>query len=257
VKQDMASSTISSQRGHSTIVDGELWDLRALRSATRYQRWVLESFGSALSGRVLEVGAGNGNFTRWLPARVASVVALEPEPEMRQELLELHLKDVEVLGDPLETYASGRTFDCVLMINVLEHIADEGSALEAARSALRPGGRICILAPAHQLLFGSLDHKYQHFRRYTRSRLARVLHDSGFVVGSCRYINPVGALGWFVATRLMRVPRLTRGSVAASEHLAVPLGRRIDERGVRLPFGQSVIAVATRDEGWRKRGSDE
>lgn len=226
----------------------ESWDLRVLRDAVEYQRWVLASFGPALRGRVLEVGAGNGNFTRWLPELADSVVALEPDEAMQRDLLELNLERVEVVGERFESFNTpAASFDCVLMTNVLEHIADERGTLEAARAVLRPDGKLCILVPAHRQLFGSLDQKYGHLRRYSRKELRERLRQCGFAVDTCRYINPVGAVGWLVATRFIKVGNLSKGSVRASERIAVPIGRLLDRHGVRFQFGQSVIAVASHD----------
>lgn len=223
----------------------ELWDLRVLRSAERYQNWVLDSFGASLGGRVLEVGAGNGNFTRWLGSRCESIVALEPDDEMRGELLALGLEHVEVHRDAIEDFvSSGSAFDCVLMINVLEHIENDHRALTSAKRLLRDGGRVCILVPAHEQLFGALDRKYHHVRRYRREALIRALIQVGLVPQSVRYINPLGAVGWFLVSRLLGAKSLTKGSVLMSERIAVPIGRWLDKSRLRLPFGQSIVAIA-------------
>ena len=42
------------------LSEGERSDLEAMTGCVRYQRWIVESFGSRLRGQVLEVGAGTG-----------------------------------------------------------------------------------------------------------------------------------------------------------------------------------------------------
>lgn len=187
------------------IPENERLDLVLLSEAVRYQRWVLSSFGSSLRGRVLEVGAGVGNFTRWL-ARVADeVVVAEPDPSMADELAGSAPDNVQVRALPIEgLHGSGERFDAVVAINVLEHIEDQLAAVCVARELLRPRGRLCVFVPAHRALFGSLDRRYGHLRRYTRRGTRALLEAAGFHVITCRYFNPVGAVGWWAVGRVAR-----------------------------------------------------
>jgi SAM-dependent methyltransferase len=223
------------------LTHDERWDLTLLRSAVRYQRWVLESFKPWLRGRTLEVGAGNGNFTRFLVDLADQVVVAEPDPEGCAEIEAMELDRVYVHCAPIEAL-SGETFESLVMLNVLEHIEDDAAALEAAKELLAPGGALCMLVPAHPALYGTLDRRYDHFRRYKRDEVDRALRDAGFDVKFCRYFNPLGAIGWWFVARAFRRPSLPRNAVRLSEMLGVPLGRRFHAPR----FGQSVIAVAVR-----------
>ena len=60
-------------------------------------------------------------------------------------------------------------------------------------------------------------------------------------------MNALGALGWFVAGRILRVQSISTRTVALNERFIVPVGRRI-ERVIRPPFGQSLIAGARRTD---------
>ncbi|MDQ3946909.1 MAG: class I SAM-dependent methyltransferase [Actinomycetota bacterium] len=221
----------------------ERFDLEVLRGAVRYQRWLLSVFGSALSGRLLEVGPGIGNFTRWLAGSADTVVAVDPDQAMCRDVLALGQPNVRVLDTALENLAGADdSFDCVFLCNVLEHIHDDAEALRAAYSLVAPGGHVCIVVPAHPRLFGSLDRRYGHLRRYRRGDVRMALEATGFVDVSACYFNPVGAVGWFAVSRAAKRPHLTRTSVWLSEWLAVPLGRALRRVGPP-PFGQSVVAM--------------
>jgi SAM-dependent methyltransferase len=225
------------------IPEDERLDLVLLGEAVRYQRWVMSEFGSAIRGEVLEVGAGVGNFTRWIARRATRVVVAEPDPGMAAEVADMSLPNVQVRTIPIEELEpASERFDSVVAINVLEHIEDDQRALRIARGLLRPGGRVCLFVPAHPSLFGSLDQRYGHLRRYTVRGAAALLRSAGFRVTRCRYFNPVGALGWWLVGRVARRTRLTRSSVVLSERIAVPIGRALERVGAP-PFGQSVIAV--------------
>lgn len=229
-------------------VRDERWDLDLLRRAERYQQWILASFGAPLAGRVLEVGAGTGNFTRWIARSAAAVTALEPDADNAAAVRGLGLDGVEVLEQPVEALAGnghGRRYDAVTMINVLEHIADDAAAVRVAAGLLEAGGRLCILVPAHEALMSRLDRAYGHVRRYSKARVETLLAQAGLAVRECRYFNPLGAIGWLLFVRLPRRRHLSPGAVTLTERLVVPAGRALD-RTVEAPFGQSVLAVAER-----------
>ncbi len=59
-------------------------DLEAMSFAKNYHRWVVETFRPSSGKRLIEVGAGSGNFTEFLLDTLApsEVVALEPSENM-------------------------------------------------------------------------------------------------------------------------------------------------------------------------------
>jgi SAM-dependent methyltransferase len=244
---NMAGCSHHDDGSHVTaaLTGDERFDLELLRRATGYQRWVVRQFAHTIRGDLLEVGAGIGNFTRWLAPMAALTVACEPDAEMCDRIRGLRLPNVEVVPAPVESLPGEERFDCVAMFNVLEHIEGEHDVLSVLFRLLRPHGTINVLVPAHRSLLGSLDRRYEHLRRYTAGRLRGLLTAAGFESIRARYFNPVGAVGWFLAGRVFRVRRLSRLSVQLSEEIAVPLGRLLERLGAP-PFGQSVVATGTR-----------
>ena len=222
----------------------ERFDLDLLRGAVRYQRWLLSALGP-IGGEVLEIGAGSGNFTRWLAPLADHLVAIEPESSLGKRVVDLSLPNVEVVTARLEFMPAERLFDVAVMINVLEHIEDDTAALVALRERLKPGGRAIVVVPAHQRLYGTLDEKYHHVRRYARREVGAAFERAGLEIDSVRYFNPLGAIGWLVFVRWMGSQRLTPSSIWITENIVVPLGRMLDALRVR-PFGQSVIALGRR-----------
>lgn len=101
---------------------------------------------AGLSGRVLEIGAGNGlNFAHY-PGTVAEVVAIEPERSLRRLAVETALRaDVPVdvvpgVAEALPVKSEG--FDAVVLSLVLCSVRDVPRALGEARRVLRPGGQM-------------------------------------------------------------------------------------------------------------------
>jgi len=79
------------------------------------------------------------------------------------------------------------SIDCIVMMDVLEHIEDERRFLHTVLGKLKPNGTVIITVPAMQFLFSSHDVFLKHFRRYSRARLHAVLSESGITVDRCHY----------------------------------------------------------------------
>jgi SAM-dependent methyltransferase len=99
-----------------------------------------------LSGRVIEIGAGNGlNFAHY-PGTVAEVVAIEPERLLRRRAVEAALRaevPVDVVPGCAEALpVKSEAFDAVVFSLVLCSVRDLPRALAEARRVLRPGGEV-------------------------------------------------------------------------------------------------------------------
>ena len=68
----------------------------------------------------------------------------------------------------LRTFSDSPCFDCILYIDVLEHIEDDRAQIDAAARLVRGGGHVVILSPAHHWLFSEFDKSIGHFRRYNK-----------------------------------------------------------------------------------------
>ncbi len=101
---------------------------------------------AGLSGRVLEVGAGNGiNFGHY-PASVDEVVAIEPEPYMRAKAQEAAtnaaLPVIVQPGMAEELDFADGSFDAAVVCLVLCSVGTPSRALAELYRVLRPGGEL-------------------------------------------------------------------------------------------------------------------
>jgi SAM-dependent methyltransferase len=200
--------------------------------------------------RAVEVGAGIGTFSaRLLGAGVRELLLVEPEAACVRELETRFAGDgrVEVRAETLPGAPSLATraghFDFALSQNVLEHIEDDHGAMAAMARALRPGGRLMALVPAHPRLYGSLDRAYGHVRRYTPERLRSLAGDAGLHVERLTYFNALGILGWWARSRV-GARSLGAGSLRVYEAL-LAIWRPV-ERRFELPVGLSLVMHARR-----------
>ncbi len=78
-------------------------------------------------------------------------------------------------------------YDAVFLLDVLEHIEDDKSFLEAALRHLRPGGVMIVNVPASMSLYSRYDTVAGHVRRYRGATLGRVFREAGLEPDVLRY----------------------------------------------------------------------
>ncbi len=224
--------------------------LRRMARLAKYNRWLHDQFDAFLGQRVLEVGAGVGNQTRYFIER-ERVVASDIEPHYTRELTSnfgrrsnVRLASFRFPLTPADKEdLANEKLDSIVCLNVLEHIEDDRNALMDFASLLAPEGRLVLLVPAMPSLYGTLDVNLNHFRRYDRELLRRLLDETGFKVDSLRYLNRPGVFGWWLNSRLLKRTALPRGQLAAFRWI-MPLLRL--EQNRPPSFGMSLLALAHR-----------
>lgn len=102
---------------------------------------------AGLAGAVVEVGAGDGASFEHYPAEVRRIVAVEPEPYLRERAAAAAADDSRVeLRDGLASRlpVEDGSVDAVVFSLVLCSV-DQAEALAEARRVLRPGGELRFL----------------------------------------------------------------------------------------------------------------
>jgi len=135
--------------------------------------------------RVLEVGAGNGEFAQALigcGAGVERMILVEPQP------LAIDIPGVEAVDTRIEDWTSDERFDLAVSWEVIEHLLDPDPMLAAIRDRLDPGGLLVLSTPneasveTRALRGRSANLLYDHVRIYNPHTLATLLERIGFEV---------------------------------------------------------------------------
>jgi SAM-dependent methyltransferase len=231
----------------------EAWDLDALADIPNYQDWIIASFRPYLTGAAVEIGAGTGTFSRRLLTHVDRLELVEPVPELARQLAGAFAGEarVGVVARMAEEYLADATpasRDCVVMINVLEHLADDAHVMAGLFRMLKPGGHLLVFVPALPWLFGAMDEALGHHRRYRRAALADLARDKGFEVIADRYFDFFGVVPWLVVHTLAGRTRFNRRLSGAYDRLVVPVGRAI-ESALPPPIGKNLVLVVRKPGG--------
>lgn len=227
-------------------------ELEGLRLATNYYTWLCEEFRPYLRGRCLEIGAGRGTFSKFLlKTDISALCCLEPAanliPLLESEVQRSN-KPVTIIHATLAQFfeSAVESFDCLVCVNVLEHIEDDKEAMRHMHNLLKVGGHLCLFVPALPWLYGSLDAQFGHYRRYTKRRLEELARQAGFAIEKLRFFNLLGVITWFLMGKILRWRTWNATPVAAYDRLIIPFLRRL-ERRFSPPLGQSLLMVACRE----------
>jgi SAM-dependent methyltransferase len=224
--------------------------LRRMAGLDAYNSWLHGRFDGYLGQRILEIGSGIGNQTRYFADR-ERVVASDLDPyylaTLRSTIGTRANVRVASFSFPLSEQdrddLRAERIDTVVCLNVLEHIEDHHSTLLDCAAVLPSGGHLILLVPAMPALYGTLDKALSHFRRYDREPLRRLLSETGFEAESLNYLNRVAVFGWWLSSRVLRRRVLPKDQLALFK-LMMPL-LKLEER--RPPsFGLSLLALARR-----------
>ncbi len=233
-----------------------------VRSRNRLFKSIIRMYSAQLiTPKFLEIGCGTGAF----------IEALASEVNLDITGSEIYIKGLR--------YAKGRQpqvdfiqydaqqgvlpakFDIIAAFDVIEHIDDDVATLANIYDMLTDGGYFIVTVPQHKFLWSKLDQIVKHKRRYSRRELVDKLKQQGFsVVRRTSFV--------FVLFPLMAVARLLDRPAKNPDSLIdakfedrVGFSRAlnwifdklmyIDEalimRGVSLPFGGTLLAVARKN----------
>ena len=237
-------------------------ELTLFAAAHNWKKYYRAHISSHIRGDVLEVGAGIGGTTRVLcSGNEASWLCLEPDPDLVQQLT-ASVSDVPLPLTPdivvgcVADLDPHRMFDCVLYIDVLEHIEDDRAELARAARHLKPQGTLVVLCPAHDSLFSEFDSMIGHHRRYNK-RMMHAVAPPELECVTMFYLDSVGMLLSLANRYLLRAGAPTASQIAFWDRMVIPLSRLLDPLLARR-LGKTVVAVwqrPTHDRRSRRTGS--
>lgn len=197
---------------------------------------------------ILDVGCGTGGFAKLL-SQEFNVLCLDTSSIALEYCQKRGLTNVFQMR--IEDFPKGRyNIKSIFMLDVIEHIKDDCSAIHRAYDLLDAGGTLILTVPAYRWLWSQHDEIHMHKRRYTRKEIKELLNDCSFDVRFISYFN----FFLFLPALLKRlvdksnedkiepvepvsnVMNKILQTIFMSEKFLLPL--------IRFPFGLSILAIA-------------
>lgn len=207
--------------------------------------------------RVLEVGCGTGNVLSALQQACRRGKVFGMDRFLEGLLFAGRRGCPRLLQGDAHQPPFGEPFDIIGAFDVIEHLREDERVLSDLHSMLSPRGHLVVTVPAHQWLWSDFDDLSHHQRRYSHAELERKLRRAGFArVFVSPFMMSILPLVW-LHRKLPAGASRREGNVIQAETRIVPVlngvlgavlsmeGRAV-ERGWRLPFGSSLVAVASR-----------
>ncbi len=222
-------------------------ELDVFAHASNWKRYWSATIGPYLGGDVLEVGAGIGANTEFIHnvAACSSWTCLEPDPDLAVRIRERIRANPKLAGCCVvvgTTQDIGpRQYDTIIYIDVLEHIQDDRAELLRAARGLRRGGRIIVLAPAHQFLYTPFDRAIGHFRRYKRKTLEACTPEGCRAEKLC-YLDSGGLLASLGNRIFLRQSRPDLKQIVFWDRVLVRLSRLLDPLTFHV-IGKSILGI--------------
>lgn len=241
----MEDSVYQRMSGH----DAEHWWFVARRRILRDR---IAALGLPAGARILEAGCGPGGNLPML-AEFGSVSAIEPNETARRMAEARSGLAVGTATLPDDSLFPPESFDLVVALDVIEHIADDTGAVRSLARLLRPGGAFLMTVPAYSWLWSQHDERHHHKRRYTRRAVRALLDGAGLEVELLSHYNTLLTPAVVLRRGLARLAGARLGpddampGPALNRALTAIFGfERHLLRHVSLPFGISILAIARR-----------
>ncbi len=218
--------------------------LESMKLAKWYNNWLIDKFKNYLTGDILEVGCGIGNFTTQL-ARYGKVWAVDVDKKYLKYKLNFNNKNIVIGFGDIERgkfFFKNKKFNTVFCLNVIEHTLDDKQAFKNIYQLLLPSGILCLVVPSSPRLYGEIDRSIGHFRRYQKDELLINLQRQGFKIIQTRRINFIGGIGWFIASNILNQKTVKKNQIKLFNILAPLLLQA--ERFFEPPIGTSILVIA-------------
>ena len=212
---------------------------------------------------VLDVGCGSGLLCAELSG-CYHVVGVDSSPDAIEWAESAHPALDFVCGEAIQIMdnISGH-FDVAVMMDVLEHVDDDGHMLGSIVGKLEDQGVVIITVPANPSLFGPHDLALGHYRRYDLKSIRDLCRRWDLDIRLLSHFNARLYPAMYLLRRTERAfPNLSalwgRGGpppifndllLRLFEGESRVLGRALDGGGPTYPFGGSLVAVAQRSVG--------
>jgi len=211
--------------------------------------------------RILDAGCGPGGMLTQLAA-YGSPTGLDFHPLAIARAQQRYAQSYPLLRANISQIPiANNQFDLITSFDVLYHraVLDDAEALSEFWRVLKPRGWLLIRVPALDSLRGAHDNLVHTQRRYTRTRLSRLLQSVGFNLQKITYANSLLFPLIYLRRRLqvsLTTNRAGSKQVTSDVELPAPIANRLLEtvlkieslwlRRANLPLGVSLFALAAK-----------
>ena len=220
-------------------------ELELFAGAKNWKAYVAEKLKPYIKGDVLEAGAGIGsNTTLFFNPEVKSWLLLEPDKNFCSRLESMIAnKQLNKKCTVFNGYTQQLTeqFDCIIYIDVIEHIQDDKKEIQTATDLLNPGGTLIVLSPAHNFLMSPFDKAIGHYRRYSKKTLITTGNEK-ISIKKIFYLDSIGLMASLANKYFLKQDYPSKKEIAFWDSVIIPVSKFID-RILLFKAGKTIIGI--------------
>lgn len=143
------------------------------------------------------------------------------------------------------------SFDFIFATDVLEHVNNDLVALQEIKRILKPNGKVLIVVPAFNFLWGSQDDISLHKRRYRIGSLFGIVNRARLKVIKYYYFNYILFFPILICRKIIKIFKI---NIRSENQLNLPILNRVLSyiftldisfaEYLNVPFGVSALVVA-------------
>lgn len=209
------------------------------------------------SGRLLDVGCGNGDFLLQISRQGFEVYGLDVSPEscrLTRSRLNLDGDTVRILNQSvMECNLAEHYFEVITLWHVFEHLSNPGKALDKLHRLIKTDGVLVIEIPnfnsVNRLIFGKYYFHMEiprHIFHYSRRTIKDLLERSGFEVIRTSQLRLSFPLSSFHSFQMwLKNKTINKPLLFSLTILAMPLFLAVSAVNYLLPFwGDDLLIYA-------------
>lgn len=177
----------------------DLAALESMEKALNYNTYIFNKIQSYIKkGKVLDFGAGYGNFADYLVNQSIFVDVLEVDSNAKKILQKKGHNLVENIDSVFKNYST------ITSLNVLEHVDKDIALIKDIYENMSKDSLLILYLPASMKIWSDLDVLVNHYRRYEMKPMLNNLKEIGFKILNYEYVDTVG----YLTLRILKFLRL-------------------------------------------------
>ena len=177
----------------------EGWELKLFDNSNHFRKYQFDLIKNKINGYLAEVGPGNGKNIYSYFSKCKTIDLFEPSYNLFNILKKRFSKNKRINLKNKKFLEKNNKYDCILYMDVMEHIKNDKKEIKKAYRSLKKDGRLIINVPAFQHLYSKFDKDVGHFRRYNKNQILSLCKNLKKNSIDMKYYDSIGYILLFIS----------------------------------------------------------
>jgi ubiquinone/menaquinone biosynthesis C-methylase UbiE len=221
------------------------WELKLFDNSNHYRNYQFDLIKNKINGHLAEVGPGNGKNIYCYFKKCKTIDLFEPSYNLFNVLKNRFSNNKKINLKKKEFTKINNKYDCILYMDVIEHIKNDKKEIKKAYGSLKKNGRLIVNVPAFQHLYSKFDKDVGHFRRYNKNQILSLCKSLKINNIDMKYYDSIGYLLSFFSKLIVSDYKKDFEKKIKLWNSLIFLSRIIDFLTMHL-FGKSLMVIITK-----------